>query len=122
MPLAKKLAILMKDKLNCDGFNILQNNGEVAGQSVFHFHLHLIPRYENAKNNDGIYLIGRQKIKKELVSLLVLLCFHGVHHYEKIILLRTQIITDLFKKINRFSRPKDNDLLLQFLLNDLNSH
>ena len=46
--------LLMKDKLNCDGFNILQNNGEVAGQSVFHFHLHLIPRYENAKNNDGL--------------------------------------------------------------------
>lgn len=54
MPLAKKLAIIMKDKLHCDGFNLLQNNGEVAGQSVFHFHLHLIPRYNDAKNNDGL--------------------------------------------------------------------
>ena len=44
--LAKKLAIKMKEKLNCDGLNIVQNNGEVAGQTVFHFHMHLIPRYE----------------------------------------------------------------------------
>ena len=28
------------------GFNIVQNNGEIAGQTVFHFHMHLIPRYE----------------------------------------------------------------------------
>ncbi len=52
--LAKKLAIHMKDVLGCDGFNILQNNGEIAGQSVFHFHLHLIPRYKEAPNNKGL--------------------------------------------------------------------
>ena len=45
--LAKQMAQKMKDTLNCDGFNIVQNNGAVAGQRVFHFHLHLIPRYEN---------------------------------------------------------------------------
>mgnify|MGYP002998198034 CR=1 FL=1 len=50
--LAKKLAIKMKEKLNCDGLNIVQNNGEVAGQTVFHFHMHLIPRYEG--DNAGI--------------------------------------------------------------------
>ena len=44
--LAKKLAKVMTEKLNCDGFNVVQNNGEVAGQTVFHFHMHLIPRYE----------------------------------------------------------------------------
>ena len=33
--------------LNCDGYNLLQNNGEVAGQTVFHLHVHVIPRYEN---------------------------------------------------------------------------
>ena len=43
--LAKKLAKNMKAKLGCDGLNIVQNNGEVAGQTVLHFHLHLIPRY-----------------------------------------------------------------------------
>lgn len=52
MKLAKKLAIHMTDVFGCDGFNILQNNHEVAGQTVFHFHMHLIPRYKNAKNND----------------------------------------------------------------------
>lgn len=45
--LAKKMATIMKDKLGCDGFNMVQNNGEAAGQTVFHFHMHLIPRYEN---------------------------------------------------------------------------
>ncbi len=43
--LAKKLATMMTERLSCDGFNVVQNNGEVAGQTVFHFHLHLIPRY-----------------------------------------------------------------------------
>ncbi len=52
MKLAKKLATRMTDVLKCDGFNLLQNNHEVAGQTVFHFHMHLIPRYLNAKNND----------------------------------------------------------------------
>ena len=44
--LAKRLATHMTEVLKCDGFNIAQNNGPVAGQTVFHFHLHLIPRYE----------------------------------------------------------------------------
>lgn len=52
MKLAKKLAIQMTRILQCDGFNLVQNNGEVAGQTVFHFHLHLIPRYKNMKNDD----------------------------------------------------------------------
>ena len=47
MKLAKRMMIKMTEKLNCDGFNIVQNNGEVAGQTVFHFHMHLIPRYKN---------------------------------------------------------------------------
>ena len=46
MLLAKKMAIKMTDRLKCDGFNLVQNNGAAAGQTVFHFHLHLIPRYE----------------------------------------------------------------------------
>ena len=45
MLLAKKMALHMTEKLNCDGFNLVQNNGEAAGQTVFHFHMHLIPRY-----------------------------------------------------------------------------
>ena len=46
MILAKKMATKMTEALKCDGFNIVQNNGESAGQTVFHFHMHLIPRYE----------------------------------------------------------------------------
>ena len=45
MILAKKIATKMKGILNCDGYNLVQNNGEAAGQTVFHFHMHLIPRY-----------------------------------------------------------------------------
>lgn len=46
MKIAKKMAIKMKEKLQCDGVNLVQNNGAVAGQTVSHFHLHVIPRYE----------------------------------------------------------------------------
>ena len=42
--LAKKMITKLTDVLGCDGYNIVQNNGEVAGQTVFHFHIHLIPR------------------------------------------------------------------------------
>ena len=51
--LAKKLAIVMTEVFQADGFNLLQNNNEAAGQSVEHFHVHLIPRY---KNNDTVTL------------------------------------------------------------------
>ena len=44
--LAKKVATVLKEELSCDGLNILQNNGSVAGQTIFHFHLHIIPRFE----------------------------------------------------------------------------
>lgn len=45
--LAAVVARALKEVLNCDGLNILQNNGVIAGQTVFHFHMHLIPRYED---------------------------------------------------------------------------
>lgn len=44
--LATCIARAMRDALKCDGLNLVQNNGEIAGQTVNHFHLHLIPRYE----------------------------------------------------------------------------
>ncbi len=46
MILAKKMAVKLTDALQCDGLNVVQNNGEAAGQTVHHFHMHLIPRYE----------------------------------------------------------------------------
>jgi histidine triad (HIT) family protein len=50
---AKKVAGTMKEKLSCDGLNLVQNNGEAAGQTVMHFHLHIIPRYQN----DGQHIL-----------------------------------------------------------------
>lgn len=46
---AKKVATAMQKVLKCDGINILQNNGEAAGQTVFHLHMHVIPRYKDDK-------------------------------------------------------------------------
>lgn len=52
LKVAKKIANAQKKALNCDGINMLQNNGPEAWQSVFHFHIHLIPRYKE----DGIVI------------------------------------------------------------------
>lgn len=43
----RKVSCAIKKTLSCDGINVLQNNGSAAGQSVFHLHFHMIPRYEN---------------------------------------------------------------------------
>ena len=51
---AKKMAGKMKAALGADGFNLVQNNGEAAGQTVFHFHMHLIPRYKNDGNEEKL--------------------------------------------------------------------
>ena len=47
LPVVKKVAKKLAEGLNCVGLNVVQNNGTAAGQTVFHFHMHLIPRYEN---------------------------------------------------------------------------
>ena len=44
---ASKVASAVKKALDCDGVNVLQNNGEAAWQSVFHLHIHIIPRYKD---------------------------------------------------------------------------
>lgn len=46
IPVARKIAKAIQEELQCDGINLLQNNGESAGQTIFHFHMHLIPRYQ----------------------------------------------------------------------------
>ena len=45
--LSTVVARAIKEETGCDGLNVLQNNGEVAGQTVHHFHLHLIPRFKD---------------------------------------------------------------------------
>ena len=47
LPLAAKIGVAMKKTLGCAGFNLVQNNGAAAGQTVMHFHMHIIPRYED---------------------------------------------------------------------------
>ena len=50
---AVKVANAINDSLHPVGLNVVQNNGEAAGQTVFHFHMHIIPRYENDTVNIG---------------------------------------------------------------------
>lgn len=50
-PLAQKIAQGVKAATGCDGINILQNNGSEAGQVIFYFHVHIIPRYKNDRVN-----------------------------------------------------------------------
>ena len=61
---AKKVAKAIKEATNCDGINILQNNGVVAGQTVFHFHIHIIPRLEkdSVKIDFGDFKTESEKI------------------------------------------------------------
>lgn len=51
---AKKIAAALKKTYHCDGVNILQNNGEAAGQTVFHLHVHVIPRFEGDTDHINI--------------------------------------------------------------------
>lgn len=71
LPLAKKIASKMAAALDLDGLNLVQNNGEIAGQTVFHFHMHLIPRYKGDSVNMG-WRPGKltEEMKKELLSVL----------------------------------------------------
>ena len=45
LPLAAKLGKAMKSQLGASGFNVVQNNGTSAGQTVFHLHVHVSPSY-----------------------------------------------------------------------------
>ncbi len=47
MSVTQKVAKALVATFQLDGFNFFSNNGEVAGQSVFHFHIHVTPRYAN---------------------------------------------------------------------------
>lgn len=55
MKVAQELAIQIKDKLQASGINLLTNANDVAGQSVMHFHVHILPRYDD---NDTLSISG----------------------------------------------------------------
>lgn len=61
---AKRVADMMSKALGVDGFNILQNNGKAGGQTIFHFHIHLIPRYY--VEGECINWIALEKTDEEL--------------------------------------------------------
>ena len=61
----KKIAAHLKNALACDGFNILQNNGEAAGQTVMHIHFHIVPRY----GKEEIRFVGGKGDMDELKAL-----------------------------------------------------
>ena len=65
--IATEVAKAQKAELNPDGLNILQNNGEAAGQTLFHFHMHLVPRY--IKDNVTMTWIPGKADTEELSTL-----------------------------------------------------
>ena len=69
MKLAKRVVEHETEVLGCQGYNLLQNNGVVAGQTVFHFHMHLIPRYENDGNADVLEFNHMEIPAEELTCL-----------------------------------------------------
>ena len=72
MKLAKRMAARMTERLQCSGFNLVQNNGESEGQTVRHFHLHLIPRYDDDKQN--INWIPQEPSQEELENIRKTIC------------------------------------------------
>ena len=67
--IATEVAKAQKAELNPDGLNIIQNNGAAAGQTVFHFHMHLIPRYKGDQVGLG-WKMGElsEEDKKEILD------------------------------------------------------
>jgi len=53
--ISQRLAIKIKENYPIDGLNLLQNNGESAGQQISHFHLHVMPRYDL----DSVVIAGK---------------------------------------------------------------
>ena len=66
---AKKVITEMTEVLGCEGYNVLQNNGTAAGQTVFHFHMHLIPRYKEDDVKIG-WKLGKltDEVKQEIIA------------------------------------------------------
>ena len=71
----QSISEVIQNKLKCDGFNIVINNGVAAGQTVKHFHFHIIPRFHNddfrfklnlKKYSDNLMKEYADKIRAEL--------------------------------------------------------
>ena len=65
---ARKVMNILEEKLNCDGFSLLQNNGDV--QEVKHYHLHIKPYYKDKKQNELIKHSENIKDPKDIYEIL----------------------------------------------------
>lgn len=70
MDVAQSIAKKLETTLQCKGINILSNVNEVSGQSVFHFHVHVIPRYSE---EDACSIAFKESDKQDLDALCALL-------------------------------------------------
>jgi histidine triad (HIT) family protein len=72
---AQRLARQMRDRLSCEGINVVQSSEPAAMQTVFHYHLHVIPRY----SDDGLKLAPHPQAAEheELAALAEELRAHG---------------------------------------------
>lgn len=64
----KKVAAHLKAALGCDGFNIMQNNGEAAGQTVRHVHFHIVPRWTGDDASSFVNRPGDMEALKALAE------------------------------------------------------
>ena len=66
---SQKIAIALKNNLSADGINIIMNNESGAGQIIFHAHIHVIPRYNDIKENKYVYISGEmEELKSEIIK------------------------------------------------------
>lgn len=69
MESVQHVACLLLTKLPCDGFNLLQNNGSCAMQTVHHVHFHIIPRWEG--RGELNWIPGKYDSDEEMAALAV---------------------------------------------------
>jgi len=65
---SKKITIVYKDKINSTGMNLMHASGIDGQQSVFHFHIHLLPRFKDDKLNTWPNLPKIETNKNELLE------------------------------------------------------
>ena len=71
MKVVQKVALLLQEKLHALGFNIITNANEVAGQTVHHFHIHIIPRYQEKEGFDPQYTDRSKEVNLDEIYALI---------------------------------------------------
>lgn len=65
--LSKKVALALKETRNCSGITILQNNEPAGDQHAFHYHLHIVPRFENDNFHTEVWEAQKSNPKDRLL-------------------------------------------------------